>query len=53
MLKCLVFLNKICTFVMLVNYYYIFGLKIALATALFLLKLRLIHKNQHKLNNLN
>lgn len=29
---------------MLVNYYYIFGLKIALATALFLLKLRLIHK---------
>ena len=38
---------------MLVNYYYIFGLKKALATALFLQKtLRLIH-NQHKPNILN
>jgi len=38
---------------MLVNYYYIFGLKKALATALFLqIFKRLIH-NQHKLNNLN
>ncbi|CAH0136834.1 hypothetical protein SRABI27_00178 [Pedobacter sp. Bi27] len=46
-------MNKVCTFVMLVNYYYIFGLKKALATALFLQKaLRLIH-NQHKLNILN
>jgi len=29
-------MNKVCTFVMLVNYYYIFGLKKALVTALFL-----------------
>jgi hypothetical protein len=44
-------MNELCTFVMLVNYYYIFGLKKALATALFLQKIRLIH-NQHKPNNL-
>jgi len=31
-------MNKVCTFVMLVNYYYIFGLKKALVTALFLQK---------------
>lgn len=29
-------MDEFCTFVMLVNYYYIFGLKKALATALFL-----------------
>jgi hypothetical protein len=53
LIKILANVNKVCTFVMLVNYYYIFGLKKALATALFLQKtLRLIH-NQHKLNNLN
>jgi hypothetical protein len=34
--KNLVNIDKVCTFVMLVNYYYIFGLKKALVTALFL-----------------
>lgn len=34
--KILANINKVCTFVMLVNYYYIFGLKKALVTALFL-----------------
>jgi hypothetical protein len=33
-------MNIICTFVMLVNYYYIFGLKKALVTALFLQKFK-------------
>jgi len=36
--KILANMNKVCTFVMLVNYYYIFGLKKALVTALFLQK---------------
>jgi len=36
LIKLLVFLNINRTFVMLVNYYYIFGLKRALVTALFL-----------------
>jgi len=35
-IKNIAIMNKMCTFVMLVNYYYIFGLKKALATALFL-----------------
>jgi len=38
LIKILANMNKFCTFVMLVNYYYIFGLKKALVTALFLQK---------------
>jgi len=38
LIKILANMNKVCTFVMLVNYYYIFGLKKALVTALFLQK---------------
>lgn len=36
---------------MLVNYYYIFGLKKALETALFLQKIQDLFINQHKPNN--
>jgi hypothetical protein len=36
LIKNLASIDKVCTFVMLVNYYYIFGLKKALVTALFL-----------------